>query len=137
MSYLTYPVASGVEVLSCHRDRRQKRAKVLWAERKRIRGILALESLELEPKKVNKLVRLNADSECGKHVPFKPTLENFRSEAFRLYNLSEAGWFNHLDTEYYSACGYDDYMSDVREAQKSASVEYFRAWKALKTELTQ
>jgi len=135
MSYLTYPVESGEVILNNHREQRQKRANALKQERQRIRDIAkecGVSSWTV--KDYNAIARSNVNYEMGKRVPFRPTLQNFREAARNRLEYSYSDWHNPLDTEYYSACGYDDMQGERRDAARSEAVEYFRAWKALKGE---
>lgn len=135
MSYLTYPVATGESILNHHRNERQKRANALKQERQRIRDIVKeCDVLSWTVKDYNAIARSNVDYKMGKSVPFRPTLANFRKAYRYMLNFSYSGWDNPLDTEYYSACGYDDYQYERRESARSEAVEYFRAWKTLKEE---
>jgi len=131
-----YPVASGKEVVEHHRERRSTYARALREERARVHAINALHGHPFGVKLVNQIVRDNVARKLGsiQRVPFRPTSAAFRAAASERYAFGFSTWFNHLDTEYYSACGYDDYQGELRDAAKATAVEYFRAWKYLKEE---
>lgn len=129
MSYLTYPVESGCKVLKNHRDARSRRARELLVKRREVRSMVREHGIGWSVRKQNNLVR----EACRRFpAPFRPTLENFRRAARDQLAYSYEDWNNPLDTEYYSACGYDDYMYEKREWARSAAVEYFRAWRVLR-----
>lgn len=131
-----YPVASGKEVVERHRERRSEYAQALRKERAHVHAINAKHGFPFESETINKIVRSNVEHKLGKpkYVPFRPTSELFRAAASNRYAFGFSTWYNHLDTEYYSACGYDDYQGELRDAAKAEAVEYFRAWKYLKEE---
>lgn len=62
----------------------------------------------------------------GPTAPLKPTVENLACEAERWVAAGRAPlpweanphWSNPHSTEYYSACGYEDYLGDQREAAR-------------------
>ena len=48
------------------------------------------------------------------------------------YAYSQTSWVNHLDTEYYSACGYDDSQYEARQHAQDHAVLLYVLWKHLK-----
>ena len=61
----------------------------------------------------------------------KLTPDYCRKEATAYLAYSRTGWSNPYDTEYYSACGYDDQMYYHREDAREYAVKMFRVWKVL------
>lgn len=134
MSFYGQPVSSGPEVIEYHRARRAKRAELLRLERQRIKKLFAeCPSLVDKVKLANHIVQDNVKQQGypKRWTPFKPTAENFRTAATERYHYGFSTWSNPYDTEYYSACGYDDYQGELRNAAKAQAIEYFRAWKTL------
>lgn len=50
-----------------------------------------------------------------------------RQEAIECARFARSSWHNPLDTEYYSACGYDDYQSESRDQALEYGAELIRA----------
>lgn len=65
------------------------------------------------------------------HIPLKPSRRNLLNAAKANLNYSRSRWSNPYDSEYYSACGYDDYMSDSRHHAKRKAAMYYRIWRHL------
>jgi hypothetical protein len=61
-------------------------------------------------------------------VPERPTAERLLDETRRLFELcSHPLPHNPYDSEYYSACGYDDYLCDQRRERRELACELARA----------
>lgn len=135
-TFYGYPVVSGQEVVERHRESRARYAAALREERARVHAINEEHGKPFDAVLLNKIVRDNVARKLGafRYVPFRPTSAAFRAAASERYAFGFSSWYNHLDTEYYSACGYDDYQGEIRDAAKATAVEYFRAWKYLKKE---
>lgn len=131
-----YEVRSGAEVVEHHRTHRHTYAQALREERQSMRALNAEHDFPFDAATLNKIVRSNVQYRLGHitRLPFRPTLDNFREAATNCYDYSESSWYNHLDTEYYSACGYDDYMGEKRDYARVQAIEYFRAWKYMKAQ---
>jgi hypothetical protein len=69
----------------------------------------------------------------GRSAPMKPTAHNLYRAAKAELAYSRSRWSNPHDTEYYSACGYDDMMADARYEAGKYALDLYRAWKALRT----
>jgi len=129
-----YSAQSGQEVVDYHQSARNKRAATLKAERKRIGDLLkGCPGLETDIRLRNQAIRDCVAAKCGpaRRTPFRPTPENFRRAATKFYYYGFSDWSNPHDTEYYSACGYDDYQGELQNSARCQAVEYFRAWKVL------
>jgi hypothetical protein len=125
---------TGQELVEKHRRMRSKRAKALLEERKRIMEIFnACASLRKDIRMINQITKDGVRRSLGRRelTPFKPTAENFRKAASDRHEYAKSYWNNPYDTEYYSACGYDDYQGELREQARTQAAEYFRAWRWL------
>jgi len=114
---------TGREVVEHHRSYRDMKAEAIWRERKRARDIIGRS--DYIALNVNAIVRTNI-RRAYRYEPFKPTLDNFRQALEDYRTCAEAEWTSH-DTEYYSACGYDDYQGEMRDAARETAQEYRRA----------
>lgn len=121
---------SGKQVVEDHHAARSRRIGALMSEYERCSAIAA--ECPTFGHMVGWAVRSNVEhSHPERYTPFEPTAENFRKAASDELAFSRSSWYNHLDTEYYSACGYDDYQYECREEARKIAIEYFRAWKYL------
>lgn len=59
-------------------------------------------------------------------APLKPDASAYREEALGLYRFSESSWKS-MDTEHYSACGYDDAQVDRRDRAREKARLYMAA----------
>lgn len=129
-----FPCFTGIEILEAHRDQRKNFANALRLARKDMRAInekfpglwSTKNQNEWCYKRVENTKRLRRN-----RIPFNPTINNLRLAAKRHLEFAKSDWNNPLDSEYYSACGYDDMQAEKRSAALSDAVGYFRAWKVL------
>jgi hypothetical protein len=88
--------------------------------------------------KENKLVRELMYNPIGYGMvkaPIKPTVDNFAclAEVYTLYGRAplpwerDPYWVNPKSTEYYSACGYEDYLFEQREEARKFAEELIEA----------
>lgn len=108
-----------LELIMEWRNCRTTRAKLLLEYRREIRGN-GVKRVRL----VNRLAR-----DLVKHIPYlqKPTFKVLRQEALELLEFSRTRWSNPYDTEYYSACGFDDMQSMEREGALKHAPIFARA----------
>ena len=66
-----------------------------------------------------------------KDVPAKPTKENLYREMLDHYRYSKTDWDNLASDEYYTACGLDDYLYEVRREAHRHSRQLFREWQQI------
>ena len=70
-------------------------------------------------------------------APQKPSVKYFRKKALRNARKAKVKtWHNPLDSEYYSACGFDDMMcaiiDDAQESRLELALDYLIAKRLLK-----
>lgn len=106
---------------------RQVTARRLLTERRDMRN--TLDATQLPPRARIKIVNQLSKVACHYSGLFKPTPANLLKAAKDLLAYSKTRWHNYLDTEYYSACGYDDAQADARwQARKDAAL-FYCAWR--------
>jgi len=70
----------------------------------------------------------------GRARIIRPVARELYQYAIDCLRFSRTTWTNPLDTETYSACGYDDMQSDARYQARVEALKFFRAWKAVLAE---
>lgn len=100
---------------------RSAKARKLVDFRKRFKSFPELSYLDI--KTVNKFARLDA----GKHSLSRCDAKSLRALAIANWNYAESRCgYGDYDTEYYSACGYDDYIGEKKEYSRSLALEIWR-----------
>lgn len=119
---------TGQEVVEHHRKWRKAKAEAIWSERRRVRDTVREAQVKCGKSfgfNVNSIVRDNI-KHTHRYDFFKPTLRNFKQAADAHMAHANSDWASR-DTEYYSACGYDDYQGEVRDAARETAKEYYLA----------
>lgn len=118
---------------------RDHMAEKMWNIRKTMRNIGHMVNREVWPiSKENEWVRRVMYSPVGYGMirsPIKPTIDNLAclAEIYTLYGRAplpwehDPTWVNPLDTEYYSACGYEDYLFERRESAREYAQQLIEA----------
>lgn len=124
---------TGREVVELHRKWRKAKAEAIWAERARVRYIMSEARHDVSDLNENAIVRDNI-RRSHRYDYFKPTIANFRRELEAYMRYAECP-IQSRDTEYYSACGHDDYQYEMRENARRIAGEYALAISYLRSEL--
>lgn len=110
--------------------RRNKRAAELRFERNRCRKILSsCESASWNKadlvRLVNSCARRNAKD--AHYTRQRSDNKSLRAYAMQRWHYAESNsGYGAYDTEYYSACGYDDYVGELKSYARSVALEIWR-----------
>lgn len=108
----------------------QARASLRNNAARKIRELRAAFFRELDSEQ---RIRLASSLKAGctyylKDVPPNPTKQNIYNEMISHMKFSKTSRVNHGDTEYYSACGIDDYHCELRHDSYLHARDLFREW---------
>lgn len=127
-------IKTGAELVSDLIERRKRSAQALRELRKELKSTWATPIKGKQIKFINSLAR-DLHRLGGRSPQKPPTADEAFQAARRCLEFARSSWHNPYDSEYYSACGYDDYCYDQRDyARRVTAVECFRIWQYLKSQ---
>lgn len=94
---------------------RKIRANFIRQQRAELRALWAEHNAPSNPVLFSRLLRETIRVQYGDYpAPIKPTARNLRRAALSELRYARSYWCNPYDSEYYSACGYDDLQAERR-----------------------